>query len=81
VVGVLIVRGLEPPTDLLVHVPDLHGASTQQGCASSDGERFQVMKADIKDPLVRQFVGGLVTGVSPMPDYQVMHSRELQVKA
>ncbi|GAX77748.1 hypothetical protein CEUSTIGMA_g5191.t1 [Chlamydomonas eustigma] len=80
VMGVLIVRGLEPPADLLKLVPDLQGDSMQQGYVASDGEQYQVIKADTKDPLIRQFVGGLMVGVSPMPDYQVMHSRELQVQ-
>ena len=39
---------------------------------------FQLLKADVKDPLVRQFVGGLVTGISPVPEFEVLASREVQ---
>ena len=39
---------------------------------------FQLLKADVKDPLVRQFVGGLVTGISPVPEFVVLASREVQ---
>ncbi len=69
VLGFFIVPGQEMPSGLLAKVPDLSHAEGQ----------FQLLKADTKDPLVRQFVGGLVTGRSPTPDYSVVFTRELEV--
>ena len=86
--GIMIVPGSEMPHQLLASVPDLHGASSSSaasvppsaaaGAAGGSESSFQLLKADTKDPLVRQFVGGLVTGISPVPDYVSLSSREVQ---
>ena len=81
----MIVPGSEMPYQLLASVPDLHGVSSSSasvppssGGGPESASSFQLLKADTKDPLVRQFVGGLVTGISPVPDYVVLGSREVQ---
>jgi hypothetical protein len=79
--GVFIVQGTEMPPQLLASVPDLQGSSDSDLSSSSPsggGRYFQLLKAETKDPLVRQFVGGLVTGISPVPDFAVLSSREVQ---
>ena len=65
------------------------GNSSATGAGAAAGSRggtpvggdllgsFQLLKADVKDPLVRQFVGGLVTGISPVPEFAVLASREV----
>lgn len=40
-----------------------------------DQEHFQLLRADMNDPLVRQFVGQLLTSTSPVPDYRITSSR------
>ena len=79
VMGILIVPGAEIPQQLIASVPDLYGNSSnlQNGVG---GVSFQLLKADTKDPLVRQFVGGLVTGISPVPEFTVLSSREVQLE-
>lgn len=57
------------------------GAAGSRGSTPIGGHllgSFQLLKADVKDPLVRQFVGGLVTGISPVPEFAVLASREVQ---
>ena len=76
--GIFIVPGTEMPAQLLASVPDIRAGPAGSAPSSSGCGTFQLLKADTKDPLVRQFVGGLVTGRSPVPDFMVLSSREVQ---
>mmetsp|Transcript_21361 Transcript_21361/g.46701 ORF Transcript_21361/g.46701 Transcript_21361/m.46701 type:complete len:372 (+) Transcript_21361:177-1292(+) len=66
VVGVFIFRGTEVPPPV-VSLPDY--------------ELFQWLKAEPKDPLVRQFVSSLIVGNSPVPQYNVVASCLIQLQA
>ena len=77
--GVIIVPGTEISPRLLSRVPDLsEGSGSGGGGGTSAAPLFQLLKADVKDPLVRQFIGGLVTGLSPVPEFSVVSTREVQ---
>lgn len=62
VLGILIVQGNDIPPKLL---------------AMPDHDQFQLLKADVTDPLVRQFVGQLVAGCSPVPEFTLVSSRQV----
>lgn len=60
VIGVLIVAGSSIPP-AIAKLPDC--------------EQFQAAKADTRDPLVRDFIGNLITGKSPVNEFTVMSAQ------
>jgi len=67
VVGVFIVKGGDSsgvPRDIAEAL-------------ATDLEQWQLSKADPKDPLIRQFVSGLITGQSPVQQFDIVATREL----
>lgn len=63
VLGVFILPGSEVPRPL-VTLPDF--------------QDFQILKADTKDPLIRQFVGKIITGTSPVQEFSSISFNQSQ---